>query len=475
MMGTHPEQMLISAILRQEDFQTHQAHGITAEQVHDFRAEWDWLEDYFRAYDRTPTKTEFRHRFPDFAVKQVDNIAALCPEVQQGHKRHAQLALTNTLLDLLAAEDYDGAEAAIVAFAGRVNLNGQGRRVQIVRASDVPMRELSWLWQRWIPAEHFTAIAGDGGVGKGHLLVTLTACVTTGRPFPGDERPRPPMRVLLAGDEDAIDQVVIPRLLVAGADLDLVGFCKIADNHGPGLLSLPSDVGVLQAAIGPDQYGLVAIDSASSYLDRGLNANSDQDVRRALLPLARMAQDARTTVVASLHVNKKGDAAAGQRVLGAAAWRNVARSVLVAGKLPEDQGEGFGVLVEKNNLSAKPVPLGYWIEEARAIQRGIQSDTSRLVWFEQSPDVGADDLLPHRATTRGRPAIERDQAEAWLLEVLEPGPLPAEVLQAKAADQPFSWRTVETAKKELGIVAYQEGRKWWWMLPDGERQSATVP
>jgi hypothetical protein len=141
--------------------------------------------------------------------------------------------------------------------------------------------------------------------------------------------------------------------------------------------------------------------------------------------------------------------------------------VLVAGKLPEDQGEGFGLLVEKNNLSAKPVPLGYRIEEDRAFQAGIQSDTSRLVWHEESPDVAADDLLPHRTTGRGRPAIERGQAEDWLGDLLEPGPVPVEALQARAVDRPFSWRTVETAKKELGVIAYQEGRQWWWKLPDG--------
>lgn len=467
-MGVNPEAMLISAVLRTGDFTTHQAKGITAEQFHSFGDEWRWIEARFRTYGQLPSKAEFRQQFPDAVIKKTDNVAAHCDELREWDQRQRQLALTNRIFDCVEAEEFAGAEAAIAGYAAGISSNGSGRRIQMVRASDVPMRPVSWFWQRWIPAEHFCAIAGDGGVGKGHLLVTLTAAVTTGRPLPGDERDRPPMRVLLVGDEDAIDSVIVPRLIAAGADLDLVDFCKITDESGPALLSLPSDVGVLQAAIGSAQYGMVAIDSASSYLDRGLSNNNDQDVRRALLPLARMAQDVRTTVVATLHVNKNGDRAAGQRVLGAGAWRNVARSVLVAGKLPEDQGEGFGLLVEKNNLSAKPAPLGYWIEEDHAIQRGIQSETSRLVWMDQSPDVGADDLLPHRASARGRPAVEREQAEAWLLEMLEGGPIPAEVVQAKAAaDDRFSWRTVETAKKELGIAPYQQGRQWWWKLPDG--------
>jgi hypothetical protein len=275
------------------------------------------------------------------------------------------------------------------------------------------------------------------------------------------------MRVLLAGDEDTIDQVMIPRLIVAGADLGMVDFCKINDGEsGSGLLSLPSDVAVLQAAIGRDSYGMVAIDSATSYLDRGLNENSNQDVRRALLPLTAMARDAQTTVVATLHVNKSTDVGAGQRVSGSIAWRNVARSLLVAGKLPEDQGEGFGLVVEKNNLSRKPAPLAYAIQEDRAIQRGIQSDTSLLVWLDESPDVAADDLLPHRSGSRGRPAIERGEAEDWLREVLESGPEPVENLQQKVATLSFGWRTAETAKKELGIKAFRKDGKWWWKLPD---------
>jgi AAA domain len=125
-MATPAEQLVISAILRTGDFQTHQAHGITAEHFHDYRTEWDWLETHFQTYGRTPTKTEFRTRFDEFTIKAVDTVALYCAEVQQSHQRHTQLALTHLILSELETGDPDYAanEDAIVRHAGRVSLNG---------------------------------------------------------------------------------------------------------------------------------------------------------------------------------------------------------------------------------------------------------------------------------------------------------------------------------------------------------------
>jgi hypothetical protein len=175
-MGTPPEQLLISAILREGDFQTHQAHGITAEHFHDYRAEWRWLETHFQTYGHTPTKTEFRNQFEDFTIKRVNTIGLYCAEVQQSHKRHAGLGLANVVLDLLAAEDYDGAESAIVRHAGRVSLNGS--RVTTLAARMIPggsfildgPSDVPSVWGHgqevlWAEGEPFV-IVGPDGVGK---------------------------------------------------------------------------------------------------------------------------------------------------------------------------------------------------------------------------------------------------------------------------------------------------------------------
>jgi hypothetical protein len=175
-MGMHPEQLLISAVLRTGDFQAHQAHGITAEHFHDYRSEWDWLEDYCRQYDQTPSKAEFRHRWPDFVVKRADNIAALSAEVRQAHKRHPLLDLTNTVLDLVQAEDYDGAEAAITKAAARV-ADDSGDVVSLAARmlpggsfildgpSDVPSVWGNGQEVIWAEGEPFV-IVGPDGVGK---------------------------------------------------------------------------------------------------------------------------------------------------------------------------------------------------------------------------------------------------------------------------------------------------------------------
>jgi putative DNA primase/helicase len=221
----------------------------------------------------------------------------------------------------------------------------------------------------------------------------------------------------------------------------------------------------------------VVIDSASSYLDRGLKSNNEQDVRDALLPLTTMAQSG-VTILASLHVNKSSDAAGSHRVLGSVAWRNISRSVLIAGQVPDTEDE-YGLGVNKANLGRRAAMLGYQIETARALQKvgsvRHRAGTARLVWSPDPLDLDVDDLLPQkkRARGRGRPADERAIAKAFLEGELADGPVRQEHLMKRAAEEGISERTLRRAKDELGVRARNRPATyggWIWELPeDGQK------
>jgi hypothetical protein len=346
------------------------------------------------------------------------------------------------------------------------------RSAELIPASSITPKNLRWHWRGWVPANSITVIAGDGGVGKGLLSVWLTAQASTGAALPGGFE-RNPIRTLVVCDEDGIDDVIVPRLIAAKADRDQVEFFQASD----GLLSLPDDVPLIEKSIAKGPFGLVWIDSASSYLSDGLSVNRDQDVRRALMPLAQVARRLQTTIVATWHINKNTDNAAGQRVSGSAAVRNVARSLILAGELPQDLGEGYGVAVEKANYAARPVGRGYVIKEHRTRQRAgslrkihpSPISMPKLVWTGELPDLHPEDLLPRkRKRGPGRPADQREAAAEMLERCLRDGPMPVkgeDGLEAQAQHEGISWSTVERAKQEHeGIKAVRKGGRWYWKL-----------
>jgi hypothetical protein len=62
----------------------------------------------------------------------------------------------------------------------------------------------------------------------------------------------------------------------------------------------------------------------------------------------------------------------------------------------------------------------------------------------------------------------KERAKIWLLEQLASGPKAATALTAAAKDAGISARTVERARKALGLKPRRSQGRVWWMLPDSE-------
>jgi len=57
------------------------------------------------------------------------------------------------------------------------------------------------------------------------------------------------------------------------------------------------------------------------------------------------------------------------------------------------------------------------------------------------------------------------EAEEFLKELLIVGPVSADVGAAKAKDKHISIRTLNRARKQLGVKAEKKGVQWQWSLP----------
>lgn len=70
----------------------------------------------------------------------------------------------------------------------------------------------------------------------------------------------------------------------------------------------------------------------------------------------------------------------------------------------------------------------------------------------------------------------RAAAVAFLRHALAAGPRPAAELERRAIAQGISSRTLDRARKQLGVQACRQDGHWVWALPaPGERKDATVP
>jgi putative DNA primase/helicase len=99
-----------------------------------------------------------------------------------------------------------------------------GQRVELIRAADVTVKKLEWLWHARLAIGAITLVEGGPEKGKSTLLTDLSARVSKGQSFPGETDTREPRNVVMLVAEDDTSTTVVPRLTAAGADLNRIYF-----------------------------------------------------------------------------------------------------------------------------------------------------------------------------------------------------------------------------------------------------------
>lgn len=323
--------------------------------------------------------------------------------------------------------------------------------ITTIKGSDVRMRAPGFLdHDRMILKRSLNSGAGAAGLGK--TLYALNACadVTAGT-MPGLDGPAP---VLISSQEDDPEAVLVPRLVAAGADLELVHFV-----NG---LSLPSQVEALSARARTLEAALVLIDPVASHLDPNIDSHRDAATRSALAPLAEMATELDLAVLVIAHLNKSTGAQGLNRISGSGAFGNAARSVIVFGADPTDPEGDTGdrrVIAHLKCNVAKRSPSVTATIETTTIE--TEDGPARVPYLEFTgiSAQSADDVL---AAPTGEERTERDEARAFLDHLLADGPVPTKTIKAEAREAEIAWRTVERAKKDLEVRAVQHADGWHW-------------
>jgi hypothetical protein len=340
-----------------------------------------------------------------------------------------------------------------------------------IRLDQVKPERIAWRSRGRVARGKLTVLDGDPGLGKSTLLMDWAARISRGDPLP-DGDPQPERGVLLICAEDDPADTIVPRLMVAGAELKYITLLTelpVTDEQGnipnpdtTRLLSLPLDVPLIEQMIKGLDIGLVIIDPLFAFLDPELRANSDQDVRQALTPLAAVMHRTHASAILVRHLNKGASSNSLYRGGGSIGIIGVARFGLLVARSREDRD--VRVLAStKSNLGPPPPSYAYRLSSVEG------QDVAKVEWLGAVND-SADDLLGDTLATEDQKNAQ-SAAEVFLQDYLLKGPGTRQTIIAEAKKAGIGINAIDKAKARLGIkhtrVGTMQDAVYVWHL-DGQ-------
>jgi hypothetical protein len=342
-----------------------------------------------------------------------------------------------------------------------------GRTLHLTPASAIKVRPVRWLWDQRMPLGALTLVGGREGIGKTICCYTLAADITRGR-LTGAYA-QIPRSVIVAATEDSWEHTIVPRLMAAGANLDLVFRVDVTTTTGvETAMSLPVDLLLLNRVIRKVEAAAVILDPLLSRLDPNIDTHKDADVRRALEPLASLAADTDAAVIGIIHVNKSTSSDVLTTLMASRAFAAVARAVLFVMADPDDEhmrlvGQG------KNNLGTMDVPtLAFRIVAAKVAETDDGPVwTGKLEWAGEASRSIKQAVEAAAASAGDRTATS--EAGDWLEDFLveHGGSADWAAVQQQGTKAGHSKDALRRANDNLKITSKTSGfpRKAIWTLP----------
>ena len=178
-------------------------------------------------------------------------------------------------------------------------------------------------------------------------------------------------------------------------------------------------------------------------------------VRTVLRKLANVAARYNCAVVMIGHMNKGSGGKNLYRSLGSIDIAAISRSVLMIARDVVDPNLRYMFPV-KTSLAAEGSPISFRMDEERG-----------FIW-EGKCTMG-NSVLDAEATVS-----KLELARSYILDAISDEPAPAKEIIGQLSRLGVGLRTVESAKKELGVKSYRIGSAWFWALEEIDTQKRGV-
>ena len=314
-------------------------------------------------------------------------------------------------------------------------MENEKTELKMIRMSEIEAQEIKWLWYPFIPYGKLTIVQGDPGDGKTTMILNLAAQLTKGKCFEEGSGVDAPMKIIYQTAEDGLADTVKPRLEKAGADCEQI---LVIDESDKSLSMIDERIEEALKATGAK---MLILDPIQAYLGGGMDMNRANEAREMTKRLGQLADKYECAIILIGHMNKAAGNKAAYRGMGSIDFFAVARSVLLVGRV-EGEPNIRAVVQIKNNLAEFGHPKAF-----RLSDEGFE-------WLGDY-DITVDEVLGGIAPKANK--LEQAETNNMMLS--------AEILEL-ATEEDISKRTVETAKKELGIKAKKINNAWYWILDD---------
>ena len=329
------------------------------------------------------------------------------------------------------------------------NAAGQvARRILVTRGSDVTLKPLVWWEPGLILCNAINLVGGREGRGKTTVAAGWAARET-----------RSGGTVMWVGSEEPREQVIAPRLVAAGADMDRIIFVDVETDRGLGALMFPLDLVRMEKTITEHGVTMLVLDPAKGVMESGVSGNDDIAIRQYLEPIAAMAARTNIVVLGLVHFGKREGTDSGKLILGSIAWSQVARCVL---SIAEDPETGNRIIT---NTKANYTPDDRSIE-CRIVGKTVTTDGGDTV-IGCAEFIG--DTTKDARDYLGGHDDETTAVDEWLSGFLDGGSRKANDVFSAADAAGFSKDQAKRAKKRLGVEAHRPGGEgpWLWVKRQG--------
>ncbi|MDD6482210.1 MAG: AAA family ATPase [Lachnospiraceae bacterium] len=313
--------------------------------------------------------------------------------------------------------------------------------LKMIKMSEVQSQEIEWLWYPFIPYGKLTIVQGDPGDGKTTLILNIAAKLSKGEGLDDAMKLTESMNIIYQTAEDGLADTVKPRLEKAGADCERIVVIDERDKS----LSMADER--LEEAIIQTGARMLILDPIQAYLGGGMDMNRANEARDMTKRLGALAEKYKCAIILIGHMNKASGNKAAYRGMGSIDFFAVARSVLLVGRV-EGEPNIRAVVQIKNNLAQFGHPKAFELSE------------NGFKWLGDY-EITADEVLGGIAPK----ANKLEQAKQLLRELAETNnAMQSNEIFSLADEQGISKRTLENAKKELGVRAKRINNTWYWEL-----------